>query len=194
MIIEITKRYPLSTGIAPFMPTRKLTMTVLTVLFTALMAVGASIRIPIGPVPIATTSFFVLTAGLVLGPAWGFAATVLYLFLGAAGFPVFTGGGGALLLTGPTGGYLLGYCVAAVVTGLLATNRLRTGSEISAAVARNIIALLAGTLCIYLFGVVQLKLVMDLSWSQAVGMGILPFLVGDGIKIAAAASLKKLVG
>ncbi len=194
MIIEKTKRYPLSAGIAPFMPTRKVLMTVLSVLFTALMALGASIRIPIGPVPIAATSFFVLTAGLMLGPKWGLAATALYLLLGTAGFPIFTGGGGAVLLAGPTGGYLLGYCAAAVVTGSLATNRRRAGSNVFGPTARNLIALVAGTLCIYLFGVVQLKLVMDLSWSQAVGIGILPFLLGDGIKIAAAASLKKLIG
>ena len=78
-------------------------------LFTALMILGAFIRVPIGPVPVTLSSLFVLLAGLLLGAGWGAAAVSMYLLLGALGLPVFTAGGGIALFAGPTGGYLLGF-------------------------------------------------------------------------------------
>jgi biotin transport system substrate-specific component len=67
---------------------------VLASLMAALTAVGAYIYVPIGPVPVVLTTLFVLLAGLLLGSRWGVASILLYLLVGAMGFPVFAGGGG----------------------------------------------------------------------------------------------------
>ena len=100
-------------------------MMVYASLFSALMAAGAYIAIPIGPVPIVLQNMFVLMAALLLGVRWGMAAILLYLFMGACGLPVFAGGtGGIGRLFGPTGGYLLGYIPAVLITALISRNRL----------------------------------------------------------------------
>lgn len=77
------------------MKNRGTTLTsVFLVLFTLCMVAGAYIKIPVGPVPIALTSLFVLLAGLLLGPRLGLLSVLFYLLLGAIGLPVFTAGGG----------------------------------------------------------------------------------------------------
>lgn len=151
--------------------------------FAALMVVGVFIRVPIGPVPIVMTNLFVLLAGYLLGPGPGAAAVGLYLFLGAAGLPVFSAGGGAALFLGPTGGYLAGYLPAAMLTGFLARlNRRRTFLP-------DLLFLAAGALIIYLPGTAWLKLQTGLSWKAAIAAGMLPFLPGDALKAAAGAAV-----
>lgn len=152
-----------------------------TALFAALISLGAFIAIPIGPVPIVLQNMFVLLAGLILGPAWGLACVGVYLLTGLAGLPVFAGGtSGIGKLFGPTGGYLLGYLPAVLVTGVL-SSRLgkRWGGDILAAAA--------GSAIVYAAGVPWLKVAFSLSWEKAVAAGMVPFLLGDAIKIAAAA-------
>src|SRR3990170_6187985 len=103
------------------MPIEKLRWIVLASLMAALTAVGAYIHVPIGPVPIVLSTLFVLLSGLLLGSRWGLASMVLYLFVGAIGMPVFSGGrGGFAHFLGPTGGYLFGYVLASWVTGFIA--------------------------------------------------------------------------
>ncbi|MCP4718315.1 MAG: biotin transporter BioY, partial [Desulfobacteraceae bacterium] len=93
--------------------TNQLKMTVYTALFVALIAMGAFIAIPIGPVPIVLQNMFVLLAGIILGPVWGLACVGIYLLIGLAGLPVFAGGtSGIGKLFGPTGGYLIAYLPA----------------------------------------------------------------------------------
>ncbi len=90
--------------------TSQLRMTVFASLFAALMAAGAYLSIPIGPVPIVLQNMFVLLAGLLLGNRWGLASVAVYLLAGVCGLPVFAGGlGGIGRIVGPTGGYLIGY-------------------------------------------------------------------------------------
>ena len=165
---------------------------ILTSLMTALMIVGAYIRIPVGPVPFVLTNMFVLLAGLILGPKWGAASVALYLFLGLAGLPVFSGGGGPGYFAGPTGGYLAGYLAAAAVVGLIAPRR-RPGEE-GAGPPRpavwTVTALLAGISVIYAFGIPWLKLILELSWAKALAAGFVPFILGDAIKAAAAVGVK----
>jgi biotin transport system substrate-specific component len=156
-------------------------MTVYTALFVALIAMGAFIIIPIGPVPIVLQNLFVLLAGLVLGPFWGLACIAIYLLMGVAGLPVFSGGtAGIGRIFGPTGGYLLGYLPAVVVTGTISQwfNHTRAG---------RVAALAAGALVVYGAGVPWLKVVLNLSWSKALAVGMYPFLLGDSLKIATAA-------
>jgi biotin transport system substrate-specific component len=151
-------------------------------LFAALTAIGAFIKIPlpISPVPITLQVFFVLLAGLILGARGGGTSMTVYVILGIIGLPVFSGGSSVLgVLLGPTGGYLLGFIAGAFLTGLVYT---RTGSTRIGA----IIAMVAGLILIYLLGVIQLSTAAQMSIQQAIAVGVLPFLIGDAIKIAAA--------
>ena len=91
--------------------TRDLTAAALVV---SLLAVSAFITIPLGTVPVTLQVFVVVLASLLLRPGWAVAAMGVYLLMGAAGLPVFAGGlGGFGVLAGPTGGYLIGFAVAA---------------------------------------------------------------------------------
>ena len=160
-------------------------MTVYTSLFVALIAVGAFMAIPIGPVPIVLQNMFVLLAGLLLGPAWGLACVALYLLIGLAGIPVFAGGtSGIGKLFGPTGGYLLGYLPAVWVTALISKGLKQT-------VKGDLLGLMAGTLIVYGTGVPWLKVAFSMSWQKAFAAGMYPFLIGDALKIAAAVVIAK---
>ncbi|MBN2051316.1 MAG: biotin transporter BioY [Spirochaetales bacterium] len=153
--------------------------------FAALMVLGVFIRIPLGPVPIVMTNFFVLLAGYLLGPVSGSAAVLLYLFLGAAGLPVFSAGGGAALFLGPTGGYLAGYLPAALLTGFLADKNRRNKTW------ADILIFTLGALIIYLPGVLWLSHVTGLPFKASLQTGMLPFLPGDILKIAAATAVAR---
>ena len=155
-------------------------------LMAALMVVGAYLKVPIGPVPIVLSNMFVLLAGLLLGGRLGAASVGIYLLLGAAGLPVFSGGGGIARFAGPTGGYLVGYLPAAFLTGIISEKG--KGSPVI-----EIAALFTGALTIYLFGVPWLKQVLELSWERALIMGMLPFLPGDAIKAGIAFGLSRLL-
>jgi len=162
------------------MSLEKLRWTVLASLMASLTAVGAYISVPIGPVPITLATLFVLLSGLLLGSRWGLISMALYLFIGAIGIPVFSGGrGGAAHFFGPTGGYLFGYVLSAWLTGLI-SERSRQSPSL------QIIAVMAGSLAIYTIGVPWLKMTTNLSWPRAFMAGMIPFLIGDAVKAAAA--------
>jgi len=150
--------------------------------FSLLTALCARIVIPLPftPVPITGQTFAVLLTGAALGARRGAAAIVLYVLEGLAGLPVFAGGASGLArLLGPTGGYLLGFIAAAYLTGTLAERGWdRTVRWAAAAMA-------AGNVVVYLFGVPWLAIF--LGWPKAVTGGLLPFIPGDLLKLAAAA-------
>ncbi|KPJ77134.1 MAG: biotin permease [Deltaproteobacteria bacterium SG8_13] len=157
-----------------------LRMSVFAALFAALTAMGAFIAVPIGPVPIVLQNLFVMLAGLLLGPRWGLASVGIYLLAGFCGLPVFAGGqAGIGRLIGPTGGYLIGYLPAVYIIG-----RMTRGSDHR--LLREAGAMVLGTLLLYACGVSWLKVVTGLSWTKALAVGMLPFLIGDALKIAAA--------
>ncbi len=161
-------------------PSEPLRMTVMASLFAALIAVGAFVAVPIGPVPIYLANFFVLLAGLTLGPRWALAAVGVYLLAGALGLPVFSGGTGGLgRFAGPTGGYLIAFLPAVFLAGLLS-------DRAAPSTIWDVAALLAATAVIYGLGVPWLKIVTGMSWGKALAAGMMPFLIGDGVKIAAA--------
>uniref|UniRef100_A0A7C4W0Z6 Biotin transporter n=1 Tax=Desulfatirhabdium butyrativorans TaxID=340467 RepID=A0A7C4W0Z6_9BACT len=165
----------------------RLKMGIYAALFAALTAAGAYLAIPIGPVPIILQNMFVLLAGLMLGSKWGSISIGLYLFAGAIGFPVFSGGtGGIARLIGPTGGYLIGFLAAAYITGKAVEG---FGDRWISRVAGMLIA----TLVVYGLGVSVLKWVTAMSWQKAFAVGVLPFLIGDGLKIAAAEAVYRMV-
>ena len=145
-------------------------------LFAALTAAGAFIAIPLPgiPVPIVIQNMIAVLSGLLLGPLRGAAALLLFLILGALGFPVFSGGhGGLAWLAGPTGGYLVGYLFAALVAGLLSNKRSALFSALAS---------LSGFIIIYVLGVVRLKLFKGLGWAEALALGVVPFLIADTVK------------
>lgn len=173
--------------------------SVITALFAALIASGAYIAVPIGPIPITLQSLFIISAGLVGGRRIGVSAVGVYLLAGAVGLPVFSGGTGGLAhLIGPTGGFLLGSLPAVFIAGLF--------SDLSELIARGqsedlyerrtftMIALmslgaLCATLILYLVGVPWLKVALKLPWERALALGMVPFLPGDTLKLIAAVSL-----
>lgn len=110
-------------------------------LFSALIAVGAFLRIPLPHVPVTLQTLFVLLSGLVLGKNYGAVPSLVYLLLGLMGLPIFTGGGGIGYVLHPTFGYLLGFVAAGWVMGRVKSSRL-------------FLIALTGLLVIYLFGAV----------------------------------------
>jgi biotin transport system substrate-specific component len=165
--------------------TESLKKMVSAALFAALTAAGAYVAIPIGPVPIVLQNLFVLLAGLMLGARWAMTSMGVYLVAGLCGLPVFHGGSGGLgILAGPTGGYLIGFVPAAAVVGWLAPPGSRQ-------VGRDAVAVSAGVLIIYAFGVPWLKMVTGMPWSKALIAGAAPFIAGDCLKAAAAVVVAK---
>ena len=154
---------------------------VLVVLFSAFVALTAQVEIPLWPVPLTLQTLGVLFTGAVLGSRRGALALLLYLTEGALGLPVFAGGAsGVGYMLGPTGGYLVGFVVAAGVVGWLA-QRGWDRRLVWAAVAMVI-----GNVIIYACGVAWLAVFLGDLWGALI-KGMLLFVVGDLIKIAVAA-------
>ena len=163
----------------------QLTMMVYASLFAALTAVGAFLAIPIGPVPIVLQNMFVYLAGLLLGSHWGLASVGVYLLAGACGLPVFAGGlGGIGRFIGPTGGYLIGYLPTVFFIGKI-SQRARPS------MVSDLLAMICGTLVLYACGVSWLKIITAMPPAKALALGMYPFLIGDALKIAAAAAIAK---
>ena len=170
---------------------KKLLKISLIALFAALIAAGAFIAVPVGPVPLTLQNLMVLLAGLILGPFMGGAAAALFLLAGALNLPVFAGGtGGIARFAGPTGGFLIGYFLMAVTAGAI-LGRPRAGKK--APLPRLIAAIVAGILVVYIPGILWLRFgPTHLSWTKALfaGVGALPFpfvfFAGDALKGIAA--------
>lgn len=151
-----------------------------------LTALAAQVRIPLPftPVPITGSTFAVLLGGAALGMRAGAASQLLYLAMGAIGLPVFTeASGGIEVFAGATGGYLVGFVLAAGLVGWLAERRY----DRRFVTAVWLFAL--GNLVIYAVGVPWLMAVTGFGPAEAVSKGALPFVIGDLLKIAAAAGL-----
>ena len=149
-----------------------------------LLVLSAKFQVPFFPVPMSMQTFVAIGLGLALGPVRGTLAVALYLAQGAAGFPVFAGtperGLGLAYMIGPTGGFLIGFVLAALVAGFLA----RRGLDRRPATAM-VAALLAGAV-IYVPGLLWLGAVID--WDKPVlALGLYPFIPGDIAKALLAA-------
>ena len=172
------------THVAPL--ARKVVLVVAASAFVALCA-HASVPLPFTPVPIVLSDFAVLLVGLLLGPALGFAALVLYLLEGAAGLPVFSpfGLGGIAQLLGPTAGYLMAYPFAAALAGAV---RRATQPAFGAFLSSALGAVTATGLLLFSGGLWLAHLnhfSLPLTWALA----IFPFLLGSAAKVATAATL-----
>jgi biotin transport system substrate-specific component len=147
---------------------------------------SAKISVPFWPVPMTLQTGAVMLIGAAYGGRLGFATVLLYLAEGAAGLPVFQGtpqqGIGLAYMLGPTGGYLIGFAVAAFIVGALAER----GFD------RNVFQLFAAMLVadavVFVLGLLWLGSVI--GWDKPVlQFGLYPFLLGDVVKIALAACL-----
>ena len=153
-------------------------------LLVALLAASAWIAVPLGSVPLTLQVFVVVLAALLLTPGQAAATMAVYLLLGAIGAPVFSGGRGGLgVLVGPTGGYLIGFLLAAVAGSLLRARLRRSRvTEVRADTAAGFVTL--GI--IYLVGWLQLALVTGTSLEEAFVAGVVPFVVLDVAKTVVA--------
>ena len=159
---------------------RDMILILLGALFVAALA---QVELPLAftPVPITGQTFGVLLVGAALGSKRGALSLASYLSMGVIGLPFFAGGAHGLdIIIGATGGYLIGFVVAAYVIGLLAERGLERS------VHTSLIPFLVGTLIIYICGVAWLSVVLG-SFGKALAAGLIPFLIGDAIKLVAAA-------
>lgn len=160
-------------------------------MFAALMAVGAFIKIPLPGIPFSLQTLFVLLAGLLLGARGGLIAMLVYILIGLAGLPVFTGGGGLMYVFKPSFGYIVGFAVGAFVTGKLAEKNTANSTR------QMLIAVLAGTGAIYALGLPWYYLITNYYLNTPVGAtalvmsGFVMTLPGDLIKMALSIFLAK---
>jgi biotin transport system substrate-specific component len=160
----------------------------------ALTAAFAYVSIPLPglPAPISFQVFGVYFAGLLLGPKWGGFSQALYLVVGIAGAPVFSNGGAGLgYVLGPTGGYLVGFLLAAIVIGAIVHRSLdpKPLSTVSLGVQAG--ALVVGLAVIYAVGVPWLAVQTGMGIVAAAEVGMVVFVPGDIVKIVATLGLVK---
>lgn len=159
------------------MKTRDMTMTAVS---AALLCILGPLSIAIGPIPLSLATFGVYLAGALLGPKKGTLAVGLYLLIGIAGVPVFSGfSGGFQKLAGVTGGYLAGYLPCAFLTGLGALWQEKHFAVLPAMMT-------AGTAVLYLIGTLWFMAQTGNGLGPALSLCVVPFLPGDAMKIAAA--------
>jgi|GEM_PF-56622 biotin transport system substrate-specific component len=162
-------------------------------MFAGLTGIGAQIRIPLPftPVPITGQVFFVLLSGVVLGKYGGLSQGI-YAGLGGAGIPWFNGmKGGWGVLTGVTGGYILGFILAASLIGWFVDNYTR-----SRTFSFQLSLMFLGVAVIYGLGSLQFSLVLGTGFNETLTKAVLPFIPGDiakavGVVLLATAILPK---
>lgn len=161
-------------------------LLILSGVFAAVTAVCSwiSIPLPFTPVPINLALLGVYLSGGLLGGHYGFYSQLIYVLLGAIGVPVFAGfSGGFGIISGPTGGYIIGYVFAAIVVGLVVSGGANRG------LLRTAIACILGMLVCYAFGTVWYVLLTGTGMWAALALCVFPFLPGDAIKIVLAVIL-----
>ena len=187
-IMQANERMPL--------PQRSRTQSlVLTGLSIALIAVGAIITVPFGPIPFTLQTLMLGIVICLLPPAYSVAAVGGYLALGCIGFPVFSGmRGGIAVLAGPTGGFLVGFLVAAVIIALIRSRLLTTKNNTKEAPARprwfmpalDVSSLVLFSLIYYVMGCLWFMYSTGTSPEASLAACVIPFLLPDAVKAAAA--------
>lgn len=125
-------------------------------LFTALIAIGAFIQIPVPMNDYFTLQFFfVLLAGLLLGSRLGSLSVIIYVLIGLIGIPIFAAGGGLAYIVRPSFGYLLGFIVTAFMTGYICEKSTMTGLK------KYALAIVVGLLCTYVIGIMYKYLILN---------------------------------
>lgn len=156
------------------------------IIYSALLAAITSvlgyviIPLPFSPIPITGQSLAVMIAGCVLTPIQAGLSMLIFLFMGCAGLPVFSGGRAGLgIVVGKSGGYLIGYLIGAVIISLLTRkNKSMINMFLS--------CLLGGIVVVHFLGIAWLGFITQIGIKKAFVIGSLPFLPGDLLKSIAA--------
>ncbi len=151
----------------------------LVLLGSLVIAIAAQVNVPMQPVPMTLQTLAVLSVGAALGARLGVAALVLYIFEAAVGLPVLAEMKSGAALAGPTGGYILGFVLAAGLVGYLAER----GFDRS--MPRMMLAMLLGVALIYVPGLIWLSGFVG-GFDKAIAFGFTPFILGDIVKAAIA--------
>jgi biotin transport system substrate-specific component len=163
----------------------------LALVFACLTGLGAFVRVytPLSPVPFTAQVLVVLLSGAVLGSVYGGISQLMYVAIGTMGVPWFAGGAGGLeYVMGATGGYLMGFVLAAVVIGYFAERYVKART-----VAGMLPLMMLGVAIIYGMGALWLAIVLELGVGQAIVLGVLPFILLDVIKAVIAAGVGRVV-
>lgn len=152
-------------------------MTMIGLMASVLCILGPlSVPIPISPVPLSLTNLAIFFATCILGWKYGTLSYLLYLFMGIFGVPVFSGfTSGFAKLIGPTGGYLTGMIITAMISGM-AFEKFQSRAAI-------FFCLAAGVIISYITGTLWLCHQAHLTFLQGLWAGVLPYIPGDLIKI-----------
>lgn len=133
-------------------------------LFTALIAIGAFIKIPIPVVPFTLQFLFTMMAGLLLGGEMGAISVLMYILLGLIGLPIFTEGGGIGYILKPSFGYIIGFCLASYITGKIANKVSNPGYK------RVLGANFAGLVIVYSFGLIYYYVICNYVINTPIGV------------------------
>jgi biotin transport system substrate-specific component len=153
----------------------------------ALLSVGAAIQVPLGPIPFTLQTLSLILILLILTPAEALGAVGGYLAIGLVGLPVFAGfRGGFGVLLGPTGGYLMGYFVAALAVAFLRVLLKDRVQGRWAAVTLDVACIIIATISYSVLGTLWFSLSTGASLSASIAACVVPFLVPDALKAVAA--------
>ena len=157
----------------PHSKTYDITMTALMAAVTCILA---PLSIPIGPVPISFTNLAIYLSLYLFGCKKGTVSYLIYLLMGLVGLPVFSGfTGGPAKLAGPTGGYIIGFIIMAVIAGLVIDNCHKSWIQF--------VGMIVGTIICYLFGTIWFCIVADYTFKAALAVCVIPFIPADLVKM-----------
>ena len=151
------------------------------ILGSILLIISAKIKVPLYPVPMTLQPLAVLLIGMLFGRNLAGATVGLYIFQGVCGLPVFAYGGGYMYLFGPTGGFILGFFVSAIILGSLADR------DWGKSLFLSLLCMIIGLFIIYFFGILQLSIMKGFDF--ALLKGFFPFIIGDLYKLLLAGIL-----
>lgn len=156
-------------------------------LMAALMCIFGPMSVPIGPIPVSLTNLILYFALYLIGTKGTLISYIVYLLLGIIGLPVFSGyQGGPAKIAGPTGGYLVGFILLVLISGII-MKRSKLNIPIT------IVGMIVGTLVAYAFGTVWFVVLMKVTYSYALSVCVFPFIPFDLAKIVIATILGKAV-
>ncbi len=162
---------------------RNKTSSTVTLLLAALISLSSFVSIPIlgTNIPLVLQNMLCVLAGCLLGGIQGSGATGLFLVAGSLGLPIFSGNaGGIAVITGPTGGYILGYFFASLLAGQIAG---KPNKEEATPISKIAMGASLGFVIIYVFGTIQYMTNADIDIQEAIDICIIPFLPYDAVKL-----------